>query len=158
MFFKNEADFHEHWEDRVKGDEDFVIIPNEGPRGGPGMVEMLKSTTALVGKFGKDARIGLMTDGRFSGGSVGGAPIVGHVDEAFGGGLIGIIQNGDIIKVDPAINTMNLLVEQEEIDRRIKNYKVPEAVLERIAQSPQDLKLYHAITSSAREGATMLFS
>jgi len=157
IVFESESDFHEHWQERVNGEGDFVIIRNEGPKGAPGMPEMLGPTTKITGKFGKETKIGFMTDGRFSGGSVGGAPIVGHVDEAFNRGLIRIIQNGDTIRVDPANNEINLLVGQEEIDARVRNYRVPQSVLERISQSPQDLQLYHSTTSSAREGATMLF-
>lgn len=158
VVFANEADFHQNWQERVRGDGDFIVIRYEGPKGAPGMPEMLKPTTALVGKFGKEAKIGLITDGRFSGGSVGGAPIIGHVDEAIEGGLIGIINDGDVIRVDPQNNSMNLMVNKEEIERRLKYHKVPNAVLERIANSPEDLRFYNRNTSSARNGAAMLFN
>lgn len=158
VVFDSEADFHAHWEEKVKGDGDFVVIRYEGPKAAPGMPEMLKPTTALVGKFGKEARIGMLTPGRFSGGSVGGAPIIGHVDEEMDGGLVALVCDGDMISVDPSRNSMNLLVETEEIDRRRKDYRIPIKVLERIAESPEDLKMYNNLTSSAREGATMLFN
>jgi dihydroxy-acid dehydratase len=157
VIFENEAHFNETWENKVTGDGDFVIIRNEGPKGAPGMPEMLKPTTLITGKFGKDAKIGMMTDGRFSGGSCGGAPIIGHVDEAFNKGLIAIIEDGDVIRVDPKENSMNLEVAQDVLDARLAAYSTPDVVTQRIAKSPEDLKQYHRQTSSAREGATMLF-
>lgn len=78
VVFDSESEFHEKWEEKVQGEGDIIVIRFEGPKGSPGMPEMLKPTTALVGRYGKKAKIGLMTDGRFSGGSVGGAPIIGH--------------------------------------------------------------------------------
>ena len=157
VVFESEADFHENWEEKITGDGDFAMIRNEGPKGAPGMPEMLGPTTKITGKFGKHAMIGLGTDGRFSGGSVGGAPIVGHMDEAFESGLIGIINDGNRILVDPQNNRMELLVDRDEISRRVKAYRVPDSVKERIAVSDEDLKMYHALASSARQGATMLF-
>jgi len=154
--FESEADFHENWQDRVTGEGDFVVIRNEGPKSAPGMPEMLKPTTAIVGKYGR-AKIGLMTDGRFSGGSVGGAPIIGHVDEAMDGGLIGIIEDGDTIQIDPRNNSMGLMVAQDEIERRNQDFQTSYSALERIADSPEDLKFYGRNTNTARNGATMLF-
>jgi len=156
VVFNSQAEFFREWNERVSGEGDFVVIRYEGPRGSPGCPEMLKPSTALVGKFGQNARIGLLTDGRFSGGSVGGAPIIGHVDEAYDGGAIGIIENGDRILVDPKNNSMQLLVNQDEINRRRNSYAVPASVEEKINNSPIDLRLYHKLTSSVREGASML--
>lgn len=158
VVFDSEAEFHEEWGERVKGEGDFVIIRYEGPKSSPGCPEMLKPSTKLVGKFGKAAKIGLMTDGRFSGGSVGGTPIIGHVDEAVDKGLIGIIQNGDRIMVNPGGNEMNLLVDKGEIESRIKDWRLPQKVKERIEKSPIDLQHYHHNTSPVRIGASMLFN
>lgn len=157
VVFDSQAEFFREWDERVIGEGDFVVIRYEGPKGSPGCPEMLKPSTALIGKFGQKARIGLMTDGRFSGGSVGGAPIIGHVDEAITGGLIGLIKNGDRIFVDPKNNKMQLLADDNEIERRRKAYSSSYKVHEKISESPLDLRLYNKLTSSAREGASMLF-
>jgi dihydroxy-acid dehydratase len=162
VVFESQADFIENWGTRVKGEGDFVIIRNEGPKSSPGCPEMLKPTTLLTGKFGKEARIGLMTDGRFSGGSCGGAPIIGHVDETKEGplgegGLVGILQDGDKILINPMSNDMNLVgVSVDEILRRKAAWTFPQKVRDRIDSSPADLRAYSEQTTTAREGASML--
>ena len=99
-----------------------------------------------------------MTDGRLSGGSSGGTPIIGHVDEAVDNGLIGIIQNGDKIIVNPGSNEMNLLVDEGEIESRVSGWRLPQKVKARIENSPIDLQHYHHNTSPVRMGASMLFN
>ena len=101
-----------------------VVIHYQGPKGGPGMPEMLKPTSALMGAgLGKD--VALITDGRFSGGSHG--FVVGHVSpEAQVGGLIGLVEDGDIITIDAVENFIELKVSEEEIDKRRKKWKPKE--------------------------------
>jgi dihydroxy-acid dehydratase len=100
-----------------------VVIRYEGPRGGPGMREMLSPTSALVGKgLGKD--VALITDGRFSGGSHG--FVVGHITpEAFEGGLLALVKDGDPITIDAEKHEMNLEVPVTELTKRRKAWKRP---------------------------------
>jgi dihydroxy-acid dehydratase len=107
---------------RVKSG-DVVVIRNVGPKGAPGMPEMLKPTSAIIGA-GLGKSVALVTDGRFSGGTHG--FVVGHVTpEAFEGGLIGLVQDDDIIELDATTNTINLKVDQGMIDQRKANWKQP---------------------------------
>lgn len=103
---------------------DVVVIRYEGPKGAPGMPEMLKPTSAITGAgLGKD--VALVTDGRFSGGSHG--FVVGHITpEAFEGGLIALVQDDDIIELDAVNNKITLQVADEVIATRRKNWKQPE--------------------------------
>lgn len=102
---------------------DVVVIKNEGPRGAPGMPEMLKPTSAIIGA-GLGKSVALITDGRFSGGTHG--FVVGHITpEAHEGGLIGFVHDDDIIEIDVATNTINLKVSVEEIAKRKTNWKQP---------------------------------
>ncbi len=100
---------------------DVIVIRYEGPKGGPGMREMLSPTSAIMGKgLGKD--VALITDGRFSGGSHG--FVVGHVTpEAFEGGMIAIIKNGDTITIDAKKRQLNLEVSASEIKTRLAKWK-----------------------------------
>ncbi|UAY53003.1 dihydroxy-acid dehydratase [Ferruginibacter albus] len=102
---------------------DVVVIRYEGPKGAPGMPEMLKPTSAIMGAgLGKD--VALITDGRFSGGSHG--FVVGHITpEAFEGGVIALVQDDDIIELDASTNKINLKVSDEVIAERRKNWKQP---------------------------------
>jgi dihydroxy-acid dehydratase len=102
---------------------DVVVIRYVGPRGAPGMPEMLKPTSAIIGAgLGKD--VALITDGRFSGGTHG--FVVGHITpEAFDGGTIALIEDGDIIELDATLNKINLMVEQSVLDERKRNWKQP---------------------------------
>lgn len=102
---------------------DVVVIRYEGPKGAPGMPEMLKPTSAITGAgLGKD--VALITDGRFSGGSHG--FVVGHITpEAFEGGLIALVQDDDIIELDAINNKINLKVADEVIAERKKSWKQP---------------------------------
>jgi len=102
---------------------DVVVIRYIGPRGAPGMPEMLKPTGAIIGA-GLGKSVALITDGRFSGGTHG--FVVGHITpEAFDGGLIGLVKDDDIIEIDAVKNTLNLKVDDEEIAKRRANWKQP---------------------------------
>ena len=108
---------------------DVVIIRYEGPKGAPGMPEMLKPTSYIMGAgLGKD--VALITDGRFSGGSHG--FVVGHVSpEAQVGGNIALVENGDIIAIDAVNNTINIEISDEELAKRKENWKAPKLKFER---------------------------
>ena len=102
---------------------DVVVIRGEGPIGAPGMPEMLKPTSAIIGA-NLGSSVALITDGRFSGGTHG--FVVGHITpEAFNGGLIGLVEDDDIIEIDAVNNTINLKVSQEEIAKRRASWKKP---------------------------------
>jgi len=102
---------------------DVVVIQYEGPKGAPGMPEMLKPTSAIIGA-GLGKSVALITDGRFSGGTHG--FVVGHITpEAHEGGLIALVQDNDIIEIDAAGNTITLKVDEEEIARRRAAWKQP---------------------------------
>ena len=127
--FEGSAKVYENEFDAIKGIEneikqgDVIVIRNSGPKGGPGMPEMLKPTSAVIGAgLGKD--VALITDGRFSGGSHG--FVVGHISpESFDGGPIAIVKNGDIIKIDSINNKIELKINNLEFNKRIKNLKLP---------------------------------
>ncbi|MBM4277135.1 MAG: dihydroxy-acid dehydratase [Deltaproteobacteria bacterium] len=98
-----------------------LIIRNEGPKGGPGMREMLAPTSAVVG-VGMDKEVALLTDGRFSGASRGAA--IGHVSpEAEAGGPIGVVRNGDLIEIDIPGKKLNLLISAKELKKRLSQWK-----------------------------------
>lgn len=110
-------------EGRIKAGN-VVVIRNCGPKGGPGMPEMLKPTSAIMGA-GLGGSVALITDGRFSGGTHG--FVVGHISpEAFEGGLIAFVQDGDQIAIDAVNNKLILKVSEEEINRRKLSWKQPE--------------------------------
>jgi dihydroxy-acid dehydratase len=101
-----------------------IVIRNEGPKGGPGMPEMLKPTSALIGA-GLGNSVALITDGRFSGGTHG--FVVGHVSpEAFDGGPIALIKDGDVITIDAINNKIDVQLSNEELSERKKQWKQPE--------------------------------
>lgn len=100
-----------------------VLIRYEGPRGGPGMREMLAPTSAIAG-MGLSESVALITDGRFSGGTRG--PCIGHVaPEAASGGPIAIVKNGDIVEINIPKRTLNVKLTNAEIKRRLKSWKPP---------------------------------
>jgi dihydroxy-acid dehydratase len=100
-----------------------VVIRYVGPKGGPGMPEMLKPTSAIIGA-GLGKSVALITDGRFSGGTHG--FVVGHITpEAYDGGTIALVKDDDIIELDAAINTITLKVSEEELEQRRKAWKQP---------------------------------
>jgi len=103
---------------------DVVVIRYEGPKGGPGMREMLATTAALVGQ-GLGKKVAMVTDGRFSGGTRG--FMVGHVaPEAYVGGPIALVKNGDKITIDTETNILDIHVSEEELGNRSKQWKQPE--------------------------------
>ena len=113
---------------RVKAG-DVVVIKNEGPKGAPGMPEMLKPTSAIIGA-GLGKSVALITDGRFSGGTHG--FVVGHITpESFEGGLIGLVEDDDLIEIDVIHNRITLKVSDEEIARRRSLWKKPELKVSR---------------------------
>ncbi len=107
--------------DIVKGD--VIVIRYEGPKGGPGMREMLSPTSAIMGK-GLGKEVALITDGRFSGGTHG--FVVGHITpEAYVGGPLAIIENGDTIIIDAETNELKLVIDEHEITRRLESWQQP---------------------------------
>jgi dihydroxy-acid dehydratase len=123
-----------------------VVIRYEGPKGGPGMREMLAPTSAIVG-IGRDRDVALLTDGRFSGGSRGAA--IGHISpEAAEGGPIAVIQDGDQIEIDIPGKKLNLLISNEELKERLSQWKPPKKNLKGY------LKRYARLVQSAHTGAT----
>ena len=125
---------------------DVVVIRYEGPKGGPGMPEMLAPTAAIVGK-GLDGSVALITDGRFSGASRGAA--VGHVSpEAAEGGLIAYVESGDKIHINIPARSIELLVDEETIaQRKAKGVNPPERPLDGY------LKRYAKLVTSSNTGA-----
>lgn len=125
---------------------DIVVIRYEGPKGGPGMREMLSPTSALIGE-GLGDSVGLITDGRFSGGTYG--MVVGHVaPEAFVGGAIALVQEGDSITIDAEKRLLQLNVPEEELARRRTNWKPPQPRYTRGV-----LAKYARLVSTASQGA-----
>jgi len=124
---------------------DVVVIRYEGPKGGPGMPEMLKPTAAIMGAgLGKD--VALITDGRFSGGTHG--FVVGHIaPEAQEGGNIALIENGDIITIDAEKNTISVALSEEELETRKNNWKQPDLKVRK-----GSLYKYAKMVSSASKG------
>ena len=153
LSFSGNARVFESEEDCLKGVLDGTVVKNdvlviryEGPKGAPGMREMLSPTSAIMGKgLGED--VALITDGRFSGGSHG--FVVGHVTpEAFDGGPIAIVKTGDQISIDAESNTVTLSLSDEEIALRLAKWKQP---VPRYTRGV--LAKYAATVTSASEGA-----
>jgi dihydroxy-acid dehydratase len=125
---------------------DVVVIRNEGPVGGPGMREMLTPTSAISG-LGLGGEVALLTDGRFSGGTRGAA--IGHISpEAAEGGIIGLVQEGDRIRIDIPARSLELLVDEAELEKRRQNFK---PFAKEIRSSI--LRRYSRMASSAAKGA-----
>ncbi|HJA26471.1 MAG TPA: dihydroxy-acid dehydratase [Candidatus Fournierella merdigallinarum] len=126
---------------------DVVVIRYEGPKGGPGMREMLNPTSAIMG-MGLGNSVALITDGRFSGATRGAC--VGHITpEAASGGLIGLVEEGDIIRIDIPGHSIELLVDQAVLDERMKHF-VP-----RTKEVTGYLKRYAALVSGGAYGAIL---
>ena len=124
---------------------DVVIIRYEGPKGGPGMREMLAPTSAIVG-VGRDRDVALLTDGRFSGGSRGAA--IGHISpEAAEGGPIAVVGDGDMVEIDIPARKLNVLVSDDELKKRLAQWKPPKRELRGY------LKRYASLVQSANTGA-----
>jgi dihydroxy-acid dehydratase len=125
---------------------DVVVIRYEGPKGGPGMREMLAPTSALVGE-GLGDKVALITDGRFSGGTYG--IVIGHVaPEAQVGGMIGLLEEGDTIVVDIDKHLLEVKLSEDEIAKRKQNWKAPA-----IKYKSGVLAKYAKLVSSASKGA-----
>ncbi len=127
---------------------DVIVIRYEGPAGGPGMKEMLQPTSAIAG-MGLDKDVALITDGRFSGATRGLS--IGHISpEAYVGGLIGLIEEGDKIEIDVNKKTINLLVDDETINERKKNFKPKEPKI-----TTGYLARYSKMVDQAHKGAVL---
>ncbi|MDH3510327.1 MAG: dihydroxy-acid dehydratase [Gammaproteobacteria bacterium] len=125
---------------------DVMVLRYEGPKGGPGMREMLSPTSAIMGK-GLGDKVALITDGRFSGGSHG--FVVGHVTpEAALGGPIALVEDGDQITIDAVERTITLQISDQEMQARRQRWTAPQSV-----EGPGVLRKYAAMVSSASEGA-----
>jgi len=129
---------------------DVILIRYEGPKGGPGMREMLTATSAIAG-MGLDKDVALITDGRFSGATRGAS--IGHIaPEAAMGGPIAIVEEGDIIEIDIPEKKLNIKLEEDEIKERLKRLKVPEAKIK-----SGYLKYYTDFVGPADKGAVRNF-
>lgn len=127
-------------------DGDVIVIRYEGPRGGPGMREMLNPTSAIAGR--ELNSVALITDGRFSGGTRG--PCIGHVSpEAMSDGPLAALQDGDLIKIDIPQRTLEVILSPEEIKKRMKNAVKPERNVKGL------LARYQKLASSADKGAIL---
>jgi len=127
---------------------DIVVIRYEGPKGGPGMQEMLSPTSYIMGA-GLGESVALITDGRFSGGTRGAC--IGHISpEAAVGGPIALLKNGDIIEIDIPANKMNVKVSAQELAKRKKAWKPPEPRIKTGC-----LAKYAAMATSADTGAVL---
>jgi dihydroxy-acid dehydratase len=146
VFDREENAFEAISERKSIAEGDVVVIRYEGPRGGPGMREMLAVTGTLVGQ-GLGQKVALVTDGRFSGATRG--LMVGHVSpEAFVGGPIALVRDGDEIEINTEKGTLDVLVSKEELAKRRSSWKQPEPAYKWGA-----LAKYASLVGSAAEGA-----
>ncbi len=144
--FNREEDAFEAAHEAKIDEGDVVVIRYEGPKGGPGMREMLSVTAALVGQ-GLGEKVALVTDGRFSGATRG--FMIGHVSpEAFVGGPIAIIEDGDEIEIDTETNKIDLHISNEELQKRKQNWRQPEP-----NYKTGVLAKYASLVGSSSEGA-----
>ena len=148
VIFEAETDAYEGIVSGLVKAGDVVVIRYEGPRGGPGMQEMLAPTTAIKG-IGLDDRVALITDGRFSGGTAGAC--IGHISpEAAAAGPIGLIEPGDIIEIDIPAHTLNVRLTDDELAARKKKWQPREP-----RYTTGALAKYAAMASSADTGAVL---
>jgi len=142
--FNSEAAANRAIQDKKIKKGDVIVIRYVGPKGGPGMPEMLKPTSLVMGA-GLGQEVALITDGRFSGGTHG--FVVGHITpEAFEGGLLAIIKNGDLITIDAKENKLDVQLSVNEIKARFKKMKHPKSKVSGV------LKKYRHTVASASEG------
>ncbi|MGC8977093.1 MAG: dihydroxy-acid dehydratase [Candidatus Ratteibacteria bacterium] len=153
MRFKGKAYVFDCEEDAMnaviegKINQGVIVIRYEGPKGGPGMREMLSITSAISGK-GLDEKVALITDGRFSGGTRG--PCIGHVSpEAAEGGPIAYVKNGDIIEIDIPERKLELKISREEMEKRKKEMKIMKKELRGV------LSKYSKLVKSANTGGIL---
>ena len=145
--FESEEDAMEAIMDKKIVSGDVVVVRYEGPKGGPGMREMLSPTSAIAG-MGLIDSVALITDGRFSGGTRG--PCIGHVSpEAAVGGTIAFVEDGDTIEIDIPNRRLDLMVDQDELDKRKKAWKPPESKLSGV------LERYQRMVGDASEGCVI---
>ena len=147
--FECEEDLQDSLQSHSIQSGDVLVIRNEGPRGGPGMRELSIPAAMLTG-MGLNDSVAMITDGRFSGATHG--PCIGHIaPEAFVGGPIAVIRDGDLIEIDIPGRCLNLLVTEDELRWRLSAWEPP---------SPDDiggfLKLYRKIVSQADQGAILI--
>ena len=143
--FDSEQEANDAIRDHAVQKGEVLVIRNIGPKGGPGMPEMLKPTSMIIGA-GLGSDVALITDGRFSGGTHG--FVVGHVTpEAWSGGPIGLVQNGDIITIDADGLKLSVAVSDEELAERKKSWKQKE-----MPELQGTLKKYNKLVSTASEG------
>ncbi|RAI87112.1 dihydroxy-acid dehydratase [Algoriphagus yeomjeoni] len=143
--FDSEQEANDAIRDHKVQKGEVLVIRNIGPKGGPGMPEMLKPTSMIIGA-GLGSDVALITDGRFSGGTHG--FVVGHVTpEAWSGGPIGLVQNGDIITIDADGLKLTVAVSDEELAERKKSWKQKE-----MPELQGTLKKYNKLVSTASEG------
>jgi len=127
---------------------DVIVIRYEGPKGGPGMREMLTPTSAVAG-MGLDREVALITDGRFSGATRGAS--IGHISpEAAEGGPIALVREGDLIEIDIPGRKLNILVDNQELEKRRKEWQPPEPKV-----NHGYLARYAQLVTSASEGAVL---
>lgn len=130
--FHTEKDLLTAIEEKRIIEGDVVVLPYQGPAGAPGMPEMLTPTDALKGAG--YTRVGLITDGRFSGATTG--PCIGHIEmEAYNGGAIGAIKDGDIIEIDIPKRSLNVQVSDSEMNKRLRDVITPERELTHLLES-----------------------
>ncbi|MFO7717736.1 MAG: dihydroxy-acid dehydratase, partial [Desulfohalobium sp.] len=145
VFDSEEAAVEAIWDNAIVPG-DMIVIRYEGPKGGPGMREMLSPTSAIAG-MGLDAQVGLITDGRFSGGTRGAA--IGHVSpEAAEGGVIGLIEDGDTLHINIPERQLNVDLDENELQRRRQAWQP----VHKDVQSPV-LRRYRQLATSAAQGA-----
>ena len=143
--FDGEAAANEAIANKQIKEGDVIVIRYSGPKGAPGMPEMLKPTSAIMGE-GLGGKVALITDGRFSGGTHG--FVVGHITpEAQVGGNIALLQDGDPIKIDAINNRIDVLIAEEDLQNRRANWTAPP-----LKASSGILKKYARTVSSASEG------
>jgi dihydroxy-acid dehydratase len=143
--FDSELEANEGIKNKLVNKGEVIVIRYIGPKGGPGMPEMLKPTSMIIGA-GLGSDVALITDGRFSGGTHG--FVVGHVTpEAYSGGPIGLLQNGDIITIDADSLTLSCAVSDAEMAERKKHWKNKD-----LSDLQGTLKKYNKLVSSASEG------
>ncbi|MCK5535003.1 dihydroxy-acid dehydratase [bacterium] len=148
VVFENEEQAMKAIIDRKIKKGSVIVIRYEGPKGGPGMREMLSPTAALMG-IGLDDRVALITDGRFSGGTRG--PCIGHISpEAAEGGALAIVQNGDLIHIDIHKRKIDVRLTDMEIKLRLAKWKPPQMKIKK-----GYLKRYAGMVTSASEGAVV---
>ena len=151
IVFDSEKEVTEGIQSGLVKEGNVIVIRYCGPKGGPGMPEMLKPTSALMGS-GLGKRVALITDGRFSGGSHG--FVVGHVaPEAFDGGTIALVENGDQITIDTRTNTMTLDVTEEVLITRRNKWKQPRPNV----QQGTLLKYMRCVSSASKGCVTDLY-